>query len=142
VTRRKKTHGYSAAKPFSAHEAGKIAPHSAKQPALPPGKVVYDPEEETAEPREPLTVSETEVLADIAAGRPNAEICSRRKVALATVRKQVEWIFYKLDVSNRTDAAIWFLKRQHQADRAADRAEIEALRAQIKALRRQLRSKS
>ena len=111
MTRRKKTKGYSA-RPLSAHEAGKISPHRGQPASAPAGSVPYDPKADDTTPAEPLTVREAEMLADIADGQSNLEICRRRKVALSTVEKHIENIYPKLGVKNRADAAIWFLKRR------------------------------
>jgi len=53
---------------------------------------------------EPLTVRELEVLALIASGLSNQEICDKLFLALSTVKGYVQNIFGKLDVNRRTQA--------------------------------------
>ncbi len=54
---------------------------------------------------EPLTVRELEVLALIASGLSNQEICNTLFLALSTVKGYVQNIFGKLEVKRRTQAA-------------------------------------
>ena len=54
---------------------------------------------------EPLTGRELEVLALLAAGRPNREIADQLFVTLDTVKKHVTHVLDKLGAGNRTDAA-------------------------------------
>lgn len=54
---------------------------------------------------EPLTVRELEVLALIASGSSNQEICDTLFLALSTVKGYVQNIFGKLEVKRRTQAA-------------------------------------
>ncbi|MBD1895947.1 response regulator transcription factor [Coleofasciculus sp. FACHB-129] len=61
----------------------------------------------TAEPlATPLTSREQEILALIAAGKTNQEIAERLHIALGTVRVHVHAILQKLEVRDRTQAAI------------------------------------
>jgi LuxR family maltose regulon positive regulatory protein len=53
----------------------------------------------------PLTDRETEVLALLAAGRPNRAIASELFISLDTVKRHVTHIFDKLGTHNRTEAA-------------------------------------
>jgi len=53
-----------------------------------------------------------EVLALLADGKSNAEISALTGAKIATVEKHIENIYPKLGVNNRTDAAIWFYKRE------------------------------
>jgi LuxR family maltose regulon positive regulatory protein len=53
---------------------------------------------------EPLTRRELEVLALVAAGRPNREIADELVVTLDTVKKHLSHIFDKLGAANRTEA--------------------------------------
>jgi LuxR family maltose regulon positive regulatory protein len=53
---------------------------------------------------EPLTRRELEVLALVAAGRPNREIAAELVVTLETVKKHLSHIFDKLGAANRSDA--------------------------------------
>ncbi|MGE0597928.1 MAG: alpha/beta fold hydrolase [Dehalococcoidia bacterium] len=61
-----------------------------------------------------LSDREHEVLALIAAGRSNAEIAAALVVAESTVARHVHNILVKLDVSNRAEAAAWWVKRAHR----------------------------
>jgi LuxR family maltose regulon positive regulatory protein len=55
---------------------------------------------------EPLSERELEVLHYLAAGASNREIGQRLSIAESTVKRHVYHIFGKLNVSNRTQAAI------------------------------------
>ena len=57
-------------------------------------------------PPEPLTQREREVLAMMARGKTNREIAGRLVVAVGTVKIHVEHILAKLNVSDRTAAAV------------------------------------
>jgi LuxR family transcriptional regulator, maltose regulon positive regulatory protein len=52
----------------------------------------------------PLTRRELEILAFVAAGKPNREIADQLVVTLDTVKKHVSNIFGKLGAANRTEA--------------------------------------
>ena len=58
----------------------------------------------------PLTPQETRVLKLISAGLSNAEIASLLDLSPHTIKAHVRHIFDKLDVSDRTTAAIWALR--------------------------------
>jgi DNA-binding NarL/FixJ family response regulator len=53
-----------------------------------------------------LTEREREVLIFIARGRSNVEIATELSISLKTVRNHASNIFYKLQVADRTQAAI------------------------------------
>jgi DNA-binding NarL/FixJ family response regulator len=55
---------------------------------------------------EPLTEREREVLQLMAQGETNAEIAEQLVIALGTVKWYASQIYGKLDVSNRTEAAV------------------------------------
>ncbi|NJM89679.1 MAG: response regulator transcription factor [Hydrococcus sp. RU_2_2] len=55
----------------------------------------------------PLTHRELEILALIAAGKTNQEIAEHLHIATGTVRVHVHAILQKLDLRDRTSAAIW-----------------------------------
>lgn len=59
------------------------------------------------EPVMPLTRQETRVLKLISSGLSNAEIASLLKLSPHTIKTHVRHIYAKLDVSDRTTAAIW-----------------------------------
>jgi DNA-binding CsgD family transcriptional regulator len=54
-----------------------------------------------------LTVRETEVLRLVAKGFSNREIASILSIRPDTIKTHVKNIFYKLDVTDRTEAAVW-----------------------------------
>jgi DNA-binding NarL/FixJ family response regulator len=56
--------------------------------------------------REPLSMREREVLAMLALGYRNAEIASELYLSIDTVKTYVRRLFQKLDVNNRTQAAL------------------------------------
>jgi len=112
MRRKKAARTAGPSKPLSAHEAGKISPHSGKGPAIARKSVKYDEEESYPLP-ERLTVREEEVLSFLADGQTNAEISEREKITLKTVEKHIENIYPKLGVNSRTAAAIWYWKRRY-----------------------------
>jgi NarL family two-component system response regulator LiaR len=59
---------------------------------------------------EALTERETEVLKLVAQGRSNCEIADRLSISEATVRTHVSNILAKLDLSSRTQAALFALR--------------------------------
>lgn len=69
------------------------------------------PEISTEEdPITPLSDQETRVLKLIAAGLSNAEIAALLNLSPHTIKAHVRHIFNKLDVSDRTSAAIWAVR--------------------------------
>ena len=62
-------------------------------------------------PATALTRVELETLALLAAGRTNREIAERMRWSVGTVKKYVQRILEKLDVSDRTQAAVVAVKR-------------------------------
>ena len=62
---------------------------------------------EVAEPVEPLTEREEEVLARLAQGRTNAELGEELHVSLSTVKAHVANLMTKLGARNRVELAMW-----------------------------------
>jgi DNA-binding NarL/FixJ family response regulator len=54
----------------------------------------------------PLTPRETEVLSHIASGKTNRQIAQQLHLSLSTVKRHLERILSKLEVSDRTEAAV------------------------------------
>lgn len=68
------------------------------------------PAQAAASPLEELTEREDTVLRLIAQGLSNEEIADMLVVSLSTVKTHVNHIFRKLDVSDRTQAALWAVR--------------------------------
>ncbi len=60
-----------------------------------------------AQPIEPLTNREEEVLLTVAAGRTNAEIAAELHVSLSTVKTHLGSLMNKLGARNRVEIAMW-----------------------------------
>lgn len=69
-----------------------------------------------AQPIEPLTAREEEVLAKVAIGLSNGEIASDLFITLSTVKTHVASLMTKLGARNRVEIAIW----AHQTGRASN----------------------
>lgn len=65
------------------------------------------PPAKRAEPREPLTEREEEVLLAVARGRTNVEIAAELHISLSTVKSHVASLMTKLGARNRVEIAIW-----------------------------------
>jgi NarL family two-component system response regulator LiaR len=65
---------------------------------------------DTKEPIESLTEREIDVLREIAHGLSNDDIAEKLFISAATVRTHVSNILSKLDVTSRTQAALWALR--------------------------------
>ena len=74
--------------------------------ATPPSREATDPGG-----GEPLTRVELDALALLAAGLTNREIAERLRWSVGTVKKYVQRILEKLDVSDRTQAAVVAVRR-------------------------------
>ncbi len=60
-----------------------------------------------AQPLEPLTEREEEVLVTLARGLPNEEIASTLHISLSTVKTHVAALMGKLGARNRVEVALW-----------------------------------
>jgi DNA-binding NarL/FixJ family response regulator len=60
-----------------------------------------------AQPSEPLTVREEEVLVRVAAGRTNAEIADELYISLSTTKTHLASLLSKLGARNRVELAMW-----------------------------------
>jgi DNA-binding NarL/FixJ family response regulator len=60
----------------------------------------------------PLTNREMQVLRHVAMGLSNREIGKSLEISVETVKEHVQNILRKLDVNDRTQAAVWAVKRQ------------------------------
>jgi LuxR family maltose regulon positive regulatory protein len=101
--------------------AALLARYAATQPARPyvqtlleafPGRAAQagvpnpTPNGQAAAPLEPLRVREAEILRLLAAGHSNPEIAARLSLSVDTVRWYIKQLYRKLDVHNRTQAAL------------------------------------
>ena len=59
----------------------------------------------------PLTQRESEVLRQIALGLTNKEIAQALQISYETVKEHVQHILRKIGVSDRTQAAVWAVRR-------------------------------
>lgn len=73
-----------------------LAAFSGSQPDAPP-----------AQPSEPLTPREEEVLARVAGGRTNAEIADELFISLSTTKTHLASLMSKLGARNRVELAMW-----------------------------------
>ncbi len=60
-----------------------------------------------AQPTEPLTAREEQVLLAVGRGRTNAEICEELYVSMSTVKTHIGNLMDKLGARNRVEMAIW-----------------------------------
>jgi NarL family two-component system response regulator LiaR len=86
--------------------------HATLNPAV-AGRLLrqFSSETEPKTPVEPLTEREIEVLQLIARGLTNDQIGETLFISEATVRTHVSHILGKLDLGNRTQAALWALRK-------------------------------
>lgn len=68
-----------------------------------------------AQPTEPLTGREEEVLLTVAHGRTNSEIADELHISLSTVKTHLASLMAKLGARNRVEIAMW----AHETDRIA-----------------------
>ncbi len=64
-----------------------------------------------------LTPRELEVLGEIARGKGNREIGVTFKIGVATVKERVQNVLHKLDVADRTQAAVYGVQHGLFADK-------------------------
>jgi DNA-binding NarL/FixJ family response regulator len=57
-----------------------------------------------------LSNRESEIMVLVSSGKYNKEIADYLKCELCTIKKHLQHIFKKLDVQNRTEASIKFMK--------------------------------
>ncbi len=60
-----------------------------------------------AQPLEPLTVREEEILLPVARGRTNSEITDELHISISTVKTHLAALMRKLNARNRVEIAIW-----------------------------------
>jgi DNA-binding NarL/FixJ family response regulator len=60
----------------------------------------------------PLTQRESEVLRQLACGLTNKEIAAALHISYETVKEHVQHILRKIGVSDRTQAAVWAVRKQ------------------------------
>ena len=60
-----------------------------------------------AQPREPLTAREEEVLVRVARGRTNAEIADELYISLSTTKTHLASLMSKLGARNWVELAMW-----------------------------------
>ncbi|MGD9647391.1 MAG: response regulator transcription factor [Pirellulales bacterium] len=58
-----------------------------------------------------LTKRESEVLRQMALGLTNKEIAQSLKISYETVKEHVQHVLRKIGVSDRTQAAVWAVRR-------------------------------
>jgi two-component system nitrate/nitrite response regulator NarL len=58
-----------------------------------------------------LTARESEVLASLSRGHSNKEIARELTMSAATVKVHLKGVLRKLQVRNRTEAAVWAINR-------------------------------
>jgi DNA-binding NarL/FixJ family response regulator len=74
-----------------------------------------------AQPVEPLTEREEQVLAAVARGRSNDEIARELYITLSTVKSHVGSLMAKLGVRNRVEIAIWAYETHRVPNRSPGR---------------------
>jgi DNA-binding NarL/FixJ family response regulator len=60
----------------------------------------------------PLTSRELQVLRHVGMGLSNREIGKSLEISIETVKEHVQNILRKLDVNDRTQAAVWAVRRE------------------------------
>lgn len=80
------------------------------------------PAQPPAQPVDPLTDREEQVLAAVARGRSNEEVADELRITLSTVKTHVASLMAKLGVRNRVELAIWAYET-HRVRAGADRPD-------------------
>ena len=70
------------------------------------------PDRSAAQPLEPLTLREEEIVLTVARGRTNSEIADELHISLSTVKTHLTSVMNKLGVRNRVEIAMW----AHESD--------------------------
>jgi len=73
--------------------------------------------------RVPLSVREWEVLDSLGEGLPNKLIARKLSIAEATVKVHIKAVLRKIEVDNRTQAAVWAMNRKDSMPRVLAREE-------------------
>lgn len=60
-----------------------------------------------AQPVDPLTLREEEILLTVARGRTNSEIADELHISLSTVKTHLTSVMNKLGARNRVEIAMW-----------------------------------
>jgi DNA-binding NarL/FixJ family response regulator len=89
---------------------------AARGESAPPGSLLHSFKERMLRPRTeletqtPLTERELQVLRHVAHGLSNREIGGSLGISIETVKEHVQNILRKIDVKDRTQAAVWAVK--------------------------------
>ena len=75
---------------------------------------------DSTEPRLPLSSREKEVLDCLGLGAPNKLIARKLGMAEATVKVHIKSVLRKIEVSNRTQAAIWTMSRRSSIENSVN----------------------
>jgi len=70
------------------------------------------PTEPPADVETPLTPRESEVLRHLASGQTNEQIAHSLHISYETVKEHVQHILRKIGVTDRSQAAVWAVRRQ------------------------------
>ncbi len=73
-----------------------------------------------------LSKREAEVLSMVAAGLTNSEIAERLSLSVHAIKFHLAAVYRKLEVSNRTEAAITFVRGGMPADESPQKQSTEA----------------
>ena len=65
---------------------------------------------ETEDPEYPLTSREMQVLRHVSMGLSNREVGKALEISVETVKEHVQNILRKLNVNDRTQAAVWAVR--------------------------------
>jgi DNA-binding NarL/FixJ family response regulator len=75
----------------------------------------------SAQPIEPLTGREEQILASVARGLTNSEIASELHISLSTVKTHIASLMAKLGARNRVEIAMWAYETNRVSNRSARR---------------------